>query len=314
MMWLSLAKNFVRSLVVLLVVTFATFCLTYGNGAGIAKAVLGLAATPEAVQAKVVELGLDRPLAVQYLSWLGHAARGDLGRSFYTGETVAGALGTRVPVTLALIVIALLLTAVLSVILGVAAAVRGGWVDRALQLVSVLGTAVPAFIVAILLVFVLAIRWRVFPATGYVSPDLDFTGWVGSLTLPVLALLIGSVASAAQQFRTSVLDTLGRDYVRTLRARGIGEREIVFRNVLRNSAAPGLTVLSLTTLGLLGGAVFIEQVFALPGMGQLANASAQVNDVPMVMGTVLVTIVIVLVVNFLGDLGITLLNPKARTR
>jgi peptide/nickel transport system permease protein len=314
MMWLSLAKNLVRSLVVLLVVTFATFCLTFGNGEGIAKAVLGLAATPEAVQAKVVELGLDRPLVVQYLSWLGHAVRGDLGRSFYTGETVSGALATRVPVTLALIVIALLLTAVLSVILGVTAAVRGGWVDRALQVVSVLGTAVPAFIVAIVLVLVLAIHWQVFPATGYVSPDRDFAGWAGSLTLPVLALLIGSVAGAAQQFRTSVLDTLGRDYVRTLRARGIGEREIVFRNVLRNSAAPGLTVLSLTTLGLLGGAVFIEQVFALPGMGQLANSAAQINDVPMVMGTVLVTIVIVLVVNFLGDLGITLLNPKARTR
>jgi peptide/nickel transport system permease protein len=134
------------------------------------------------------------------------------------------------------------------------------------------------------------------------------------LTLPVLALLIGSVASAAQQFRTAVLDTLGRDYVRTLRARGISEREVIFRNVLRNAAAPGLTVLSLQVFGLLGGAVFIEQIFALPGMGQLANSSAQTDDVPMVMGTVLVTILIVLVVNFIGDLLINFLNPKARTR
>ena len=313
-MWLSLAKNLLRSIVVLLVVTFATFSLMFGNGPGIAKAVLGLSATPEAVQAKVVELGLDRPLLVQYLDWLQGAVRGDLGRSFYTGESVSSALSNRVPVTLALIVTALVLTAVLSVILGVTAAVRGGWIDRAVQFVSVLGTAVPAFIVAIALVFVLAIRWRVFPATGYVSPDVSVAGWAASLVLPVTALLIGSVAGAAQQFRTSVLDTLNRDYVRTLRARGISEREIIFRNVLRNSAAPGLTVLSLTMLGLLGGAVFIEQVFALPGMGQLANASAQINDVPVVMGTVLVVIVIVLVVNFLGDLGITLLNPKARKR
>jgi peptide/nickel transport system permease protein len=313
-MWLSLAKNLLRSVVVLLVVTFATFSLMFGNGPGIAKAVLGLSATPEAIQAKVVELGLDRPLVVQYLDWLQGAVRGDLGRSFYTGELVSSALSNRVPVTLALIVTALVLTAVLSVILGVTAAVRGGWIDRAVQFVSVLGTAVPAFIVAIALVFVLAIRWRVFPATGYVSPDVSVAGWAASLVLPVTALLIGSVAGAAQQFRTSVLDTLNRDYVRTLRARGISEREIIFRNVLRNSAAPGLTVLSLTMLGLLGGAVFIEQVFALPGMGQLANASAQINDVPVVMGTVLVVIVIVLVVNFLGDLGITLLNPKARKR
>jgi peptide/nickel transport system permease protein len=313
-MALSLVKKLVRSLAVLIVVTFATFCLMYSDGTGIAHAVLGKSATPEAIQAQVVKLGLDQPLVVQYWNWLQGAARGDLGRSFYTGESVSGALSNRVPVTLALVVLALLLTAVLSVVLGVTAAVRGGWVDRALQFVSVLGTAVPAFIIAIALVFNFAIHWRLFPATGYVSPDVDFEGWFASLTLPVLALLIGSVASATQQFRTAVLDTLGRDYVRTLRARGIPEREVIFRNVLRNSAAPGLTVLSLTTFSLLGGAVFIEQVFALPGMGQLANMAAQINDVPLVMGAVLVTIVIVLVVNFLGDLAITLLNPKARTR
>lgn len=313
-MALSLVKKLVRSLAVLIVVTFATFCLMYGNGTGIAHAVLGEAATPEAIQAKIVQLGLDQPLVVQYWKWLGGVVHGDLGRSFYTGESVTGALSNRVPVTLALVVLALLLTAVLSVILGVTAAVRGGWLDRMLQFVSVLGTAVPAFVIAIALVFSLAIHWRLFPATGYVSPDVSFGGWLASLALPVAALLIGSVASATQQFRTAVLDTLSRDYVRTLRARGIHEREVVFRNVLRNSAAPGLTVLSLTTFALLGGAVFIEQVFALPGMGQLANMAAQINDVPLVMGTVLVTIVIVLVVNFAGDVAITLLNPKARTR
>ena len=313
-MLLSLIKNLVRSLAVLLVVTFVTFSLMFGNGAGIAQAVLGLGATSEAIQAKVVELGLDQPLLVQYWNWLTGAVQGDLGMSFYTGESVSSGLATRVPVTLALIVVTLLLTAVLSVILGVTAAVRGGWVDRVLQFIAVLGTAVPAFIIAIALVYVLAIRWPVFPATGYVSPDVSFPGWVASLVLPVTALLIGAVAGAAQQFRTAVLDTLGRDFVRTLRARGINERYVVFRHVLRNSAAPGLTVLSLTMLGLLGGGVFIEQVFALAGMGQLAVSAAAISDVPMVMGTVLVTIVIVLVVNFLGDLAITILNPKARTR
>jgi peptide/nickel transport system permease protein len=313
-MWLSLVKNLVRSVAVLLVVTLATFSLMYGDGTGIAQSVLGKSATPDAVQAEVVKLGLDRPLLVQYWDWVTSAVQGNLGSSFYTGESVSSALANRVPVTLALITITLLLTAVLSVILGVTAAVRGGWVDRVLQFVSVLGTAIPAFVIAIALVLVFAIIWRIFPATGYVSPDESVSGWSSSLVLPVIALLIGSVASAAQQFRTAFLDNLGRDYVRTLRARGISEREVIFRNLLRNSAAPGLTVLSLTVFSLLGGAVFIEQVFALPGMGQLANTSAQINDVPMVMGTVLVTIVIVLVVNFLGDLGITLLNPKARTR
>jgi peptide/nickel transport system permease protein len=310
----SLAKRLVRSLAVFIVVTFAVFSLMYGNGTGIAHAVLGLNATPEAVQAEVVKLGLDQPLLVQYWQWLSGVAHGDLGNSFYTSESVASALSNRVPVTLALVFLTLLLTAVLSVILGVTAAVRGGWMDRVLQFISVLGTAVPAFIVAIALVFAFAIHWRLFPATGYVSPNVSPSGWLASISLPVLALLIGAVAGAAAQFRTAVLDQLGRDYVRTLRARGVPEREVIFRNVLRNAAPPGLTALSLTVFGLLGGAVFIEQVFALPGMGQMANMAAQISDVPLVMGTVLVVVVIVLVVNFAGDLAITLLNPKARTR
>jgi peptide/nickel transport system permease protein len=286
----------------------------FGNGEGIARAVLGLNARPEDVQREVVTLGLDQPLLVQYWHWLRDAVTGNLGESFYTGQSVTDALSSRVPVTLALVIITLLLTVVLSVLLGVTAAVKGGWVDRLLQFVTVLGTAIPSFIIAIVLVFTFAIAWRALPATGYVTPEISVSGWAKSVTLPVLALLVGAVASAAAQFRTAVLDTLGRDYIRTLRARGISERHVIFRHVLRNSAGPGLTVLSLTTLGLLGGAVFIEQVFALPGMGQLANQSAQVNDVPMVMGTVLVTIVIVLVVNFLGDLATTVLNPKARIR
>jgi peptide/nickel transport system permease protein len=313
-MALSLAKRLVRSLAVFIVVTFATFSLMYGNGTGIAHAVLGLNATPEAIQAEVIKLGLDQPLLVQYWHWLTGLAHGDLGNSFYTSESVTSALSNRVPVTLALVFLTLLLTAALSVILGVTAAVRGGWMDRVLQFISVLGTAVPAFIIAIALVFTFAIHWRAFPATGYVSPNVSPSGWLASISLPVLALLIGAVAGAAAQFRTAVLDQLGRDYVRTLRARGIPEREIIFRNVLRNAAPPGLTVLSLTVFGLLGGAVFIEQVFALPGMGQMANMAAKISDVPLVMGTVLVVVVIVLVVNFAGDLAITLLNPKARTR
>ena len=312
-MTILLLKQLGRAIAVLLLVTFATFCLMYGNAEGIARTVLGLNARPEDVQNEVVKLGLDKPLLVQYWDWLTGAITGDLGNSFYTGESVTGALSNRAPVTLSLIVITLLLTAIASVLLGVTAAVRGGWVDRAVQFLSVSGTAVPAFIVAIFLVFAFAIHWRWFPATGYVPPRDGVGLWLQSLTLPVLALLIGSIASAAAQFRTAVLDTLGRDFVRTLRARGIKERHIIFRHVLRNSAGPGLTVLSLMVLGLLGGAVFIEQVFALPGMGELANTAAQINDVPMVMGTVLVTIVIVLVVNFLGDLATMLLNPKARS-
>ncbi|MFJ2235136.1 ABC transporter permease [Streptomyces sp. NPDC087859] len=313
-MLVSVVKKLVRSVGVLLVVSFATFLLMYGNGPGIARGVLGTRASEADVRAEVVRLGLDKPLLAQYGEWLKGVVTGNLGDSFFTGQSVTSALSSRVPVTLTLIVLSLLLTAVASVLLGVAAAVRGGWIDRVVQFLSVLGAAVPAFIIAIGLVFAFAVSVRLLPATGYVSPDQSVSGWLKSVTLPVIALLIGSIANAAAQFRGAVLDTLSQDFVRTLRARGIPESRVVFRHVLRNAAGPGLTALSLQTLGLIGGAVIIEQVFALPGLGDLSNTSAQKGDVPLVMGCVLVTIVVVLVVNLLGDLITAAVNPKARTR
>ncbi|MDY0914574.1 ABC transporter permease [Rathayibacter festucae] len=313
-MLLSLVKSLLRAIAVLLLVSFATFSLMFSNGTGIARSVLGLTASDEQVQAEVARLGLDRPLVVQYIDWLSGAVRGDLGSSYLTGQSVTDALSSRVPVTLSLILITLLITTVISVLLGVTAALYGGWIDRLVQFISVLGAAVPPFIVAIGLVFAFAIAVPYFPATGYIKATDSVQGWIWALTLPVLALIVGSVANAAAQFRGAVADTLSRDFVRTLRARGIPESHLVFRHVLRNAAGPGLVALGLLTLGLFGGTLFIEEVFALPGVGQLANLSAQAGDVPMVMGTVIFVIVLVLVVNFLTDLLSAALNPKARIR
>ena len=309
-----LVINLVRAVGVLLIVSLVTFAMMFSDGIGIARAVLGLSASDDQVTAYVTELGLDRPLIVQYVEWLGRAVQGDLGASFLTGQPVTDALSNRVPVTLSLIIGTILLTAIISVALGVTAAVYGGWIDRVLQFVSVLGAAVPGFIIAIGLIFAFAIAVPYFPATGYIRLEDDPQGWLWSLTLPIVALLVGSVANAASQFRGSVLDALSQDYVRTLRSRGIPEWQVVFRHVLRNAAGPGLIVLSLTTLGLLGGVLFIEAIFALPGVGQLANLSAQAGDVPMVMGTVIFTMVLVLVVNLLADLAAGVLNPKSRIR
>lgn len=310
----TLAINLVRAVGVLLIVSFLTFCMMYSDGIGIARAVLGVSASDEQVQAYATELGLGRPLVVQYFDWLAHAVTGDLGESFFTGQAVTSALSSRVPVTLSLIIFTILLTAIISVLLGVSSAVYGGWTDRVVQFLAVLGTAIPPFIVAIGLVFAFAIAIPYFPATGYMKATDSVQGWIWSLTLPVTALLVGTIANAATQFRGAVLDTLSQDYVRTLRSRGIPESALLFRHVLRNASGPGLIVLSLTTLGLLGGALFIEAVFALPGVGQLANLSAQSGDVPMVMGTVIFAMIVILVVNFLADLLAGLLNPKSRTR
>lgn len=313
-MALSLLRNLLRSVGVLLLVTFATFALMYGNGPGIARAVLGINASEAQVQQEVVRLGLDRPLVVQYVSWLQGAVTGDLGRSFFTGEPVTSALSTRVPVTLSLVFFTLVLMVVISVLLGVASALYGGWLDRTVQLVAVGGAAIQPYVIGIVLVFAFAVVWRLFPATGYVPLSDGVGGWLSSITLPVVALLVGSVANAASQFRGAVHDVLQKDFVRTLRARGIKESHIVFRHVLRNASGPGLIVLSLGVIALFGGALFVEQIFALPGLAQLSVNASQLGDVPMVMGAILVTIVVILIVNFLADLAGAALNPKARIR
>jgi peptide/nickel transport system permease protein len=178
--------------------------------------------------------------------------------------------------------------------------------------VGIAGAAIPNFVVAIALVFAFAIALPLFPATGYISPDVDPAGWARSLVLPVAAVTIGSIAGAAQQFRGAVIDTLNQDFVRTLRSRGISQRAIIFRHVLRNAAAPGMTILSLQTISLMGGVVIIERVFALPGMGLLASNSALQGDIPAVMGSVLFTVIVVVVVNIAVDLLNGWLNPKAR--
>jgi peptide/nickel transport system permease protein len=313
-MLLIILKNLARAAGVFLVVTFATFALMYGNGPGVARATLGMSASEEDVSRRMVDLGLDRPLIVQYLDWLGGAFRGDLGNSYFTGQGVTDALRTRVPVTLSLVVTTLIITIIVSVVVGVAAAYYSGWIDRVMQILSGIGAAIPAFIVAVVLVTAFAVQRPIFPATGYVPASESLSGWAESITLPVAALLVGTIAGGAAQIRGSVIDTLSKDWVRTLRSRGISERAVVMRHVLRTASGPGLISFGLLVIAMFGGTVFVEQVFALPGMGQLALQSSQAGDIPMVMGAVLVTIVVVLIVNLLADIANSILNPKARRR
>jgi len=306
------ARSLLTGIALALVVTAFTFSLVFSKGESIARQVLGTSASADQVEIKIGELGLDDPLPAQYLDWLVHALRGDFGNSFYSGEPVAQMLAVRVEVTLSIVLIAFVMTAVLSVAVGVLAAVRGGWVDRALQFVAVLGAAIPQFILAIALAYVFAIHLRVLPATGYVSARDDIGGWLATLILPVTAILVGSVAGAAQQFRGAMLDALEKEYINTLRARGISEFTVVTRHALRNAAAPGMTVLSLQTIALLGGVVLIERIFALPGIGTLATESAFRGDLPVVLGTVTFTVAVVVVINFAASMMLGWLNPKVR--
>ena len=299
----------VALLAVLSVITF--FALRLGTQ-GVAQQIAGQSAGPEAVALIEERYGLDRPLAGQFLAWATAALTGDLGRSWFTGQPVTEAVLTRLAVTVSLTVGSVALTGVLGVFLGALAATRRGLPDRLVQVLSVLGQAVPGFVIAVGLVLLFAVRLGWFPATGYTGPSDSVGGWLRSITLPVIALALGSVGGVAQQVRGSMLDVLRRDHVRTLRSRGLPHRRVVYRYVLRSAAGPALSMLGLQFVIILGAAVVVEQVFSIPGLGPIALTSTAQGDAPLVMGIVIVTGAIVVLVNLLVDLTQAFLNPKVR--
>jgi ABC-type dipeptide/oligopeptide/nickel transport systems, permease components len=305
-------RRLLSGVILVVVISFLAYVLLYAAGGDIARRILGETATAETVARKTEELGLNRPLFVQYWDWLTSAVSGDLGRSWFTGELVSVSVAGRVSVTLSIVIGATLLAAILSVVLGVLAARRGGWIDGLVQFVSLVGFAIPGFLIALALVLVFAINLHWFKATGYIPLTTSFTGWLSSVTLPIIALALGAIATVAQQVRGSVIDAMSRDYVRTLRARGLSSTSVVYKHVLRNAGGPALAVLAVQFIGLLGGAVIVEQVFAIPGMGQLTVKSTTLGDIPAVMGLVIVFAIIVVLVNLLIDLAQAALNPKVR--
>ncbi|KFL31231.1 ABC transporter permease [Devosia riboflavina] len=305
-------QRFASAMLLLLTITAVAYGLIYSGGAEVSRSILGELATDEQVAAKNVELGLDQPLPIQYGNWLANAVRGDLGRSWFSAERVSDAIASRLGVTLSIVSVAILICTVISVALGAFAAVRRGWWDRAVQIVSVIGEALPNFWVGLLLVATFAISLRLFPATGFVPLNRSPLGWLSSITLPVTALVIGGVASAAAQVRGALIDVLSRDYIRTLRARGLPENRVILRHALRNAAPAAITVLSLQFIGMIGGAVMIEKVFALPGMGTLAIDATVRGDIPVIMGVLITMALIVVVVNLFVDLANAWINPKAR--
>jgi len=305
-------RRLLYGVLLLFVIVTLAYLLLYAAAGNVGRTILGPTATQATVALKNQQLGLNSPLLSRYFSWLGHALTGNFGNSWFTNQPVTTAIFNRLQVTLTLVFGAVIVSAVLSAVLGVWSALRGGWVDRSVQVFSVLGFAIPGFIIAVFLVRYLALGTHWFKPTGYVPLATSFSGWIRTVTLPVIALSIGLIAGVAQQVRSSVIDALRQDWVRTLRSRGIPERSILFKHVLRNAGGPALSVLALSFVGLLGGAVIIEDVFGIPGLGQIAVLATSEGDVPLVMGLVVAIGVIVIVVNLVIDLLQGFLNPKAR--
>jgi peptide/nickel transport system permease protein len=307
-----IARRALAGIVTVVTLCVLAFFLLYLGAADTARNIVGETADPEVVARKAAELGIDRPLFAQFADWVSHALTGDLGRSWFTGEPVATTLAVRVPVTLAITIGAILLSGIVAIILGAVAAGRRGWADRIIQVGSVLAAAIPGFLFALGLaaIFGLTLHW--FPATGYISPEESISGWLSTITLPVIALSIGATASVAQQVRGSLIDVLRTDYVRTLVSRGLSTRQVVYGHALRNAAGPALGVLGLQFVVVFGGAVIVESVFSLPGIGQAAVTATTQGDIPLVMGVVIITAVLVVLVNLAVDLLQGWLNPRVR--
>lgn len=307
-----IAKRLAAGVVALFVVACLTFVLLYSTSGDVARNIMGDQASAASVAAKAHELGLDQPLMSRLGSWLWQATHLQFGTSWFTSQPVFTAISSRLPLTLTMVCVAIVLIGVVATFLGVTAAVKRGAADRAVQIMAVLAASLPGYIVGIVLVLVFAIQLRWFPAISRIGPRSGAEVWVSSLTLPVVALVLNGIAGAAQQIRSAFIKQLEQDYVRTLRSRGIPEREILFRHVLRAAAPAGLTVLSLQFISLLGGVVIIESIFALPGLGSLAVSATTQGDLPLVMGVVIYTVAIVVVVNLLVDVANGWLNPKVR--
>ena len=249
------------------------------------------------------ELGLDDPLPLRYLRWVSGAVQGDLGDSYRTGNSIAVELFRRLPATLLLASTALALAVAAGIPLGVLAAVkRGSWLDSGCRLLALVGAAVPSYVMAPALMLLFAVKLDWLPAIGYGSPK--------TLILPAVALSFGTMALLMRLTRASVLDVLGQDYMRTARAKGLGEGIIVWRHGLKNALLPVVTVLGTSTGYLLGGAVIIETIFGWPGVGQFVVTGISQRDYPVIQGFVLYMAVTFLLINLAVDVSYRWLDPR----
>jgi peptide/nickel transport system permease protein len=309
----AIVRRLVISIPLLFVVSALTFVLVSLIPGDAARQILGAGAPNDEYEALRHALGLDRPLYSQYWQWLHRAITGDLGASVFSGERVVHAIDVRLPVTLSLIGGSLLVSVTFGVALGVFSAIRGGALGRAVDAFALAGFALPAFWLGAELIVLFAVKVRWFPATGYTPLAESFSGWLRSITLPVVALGLGATASIAKQTRQAMLDALSSEYIRMAWANGLSPRSVVFRHALKNAAIPVVTVTGIQAINLLGGTVLIENVFALPGLGGLTVSAVTQHDLPTVEGLVVYFTILVVAINFLTDIAYSWLNPRIRT-
>lgn len=307
------ARRLLLAVPMLLVVSFLVFVLVDLAPGDAAVSLAGDRPTPERLAEIRAELGLDDPLLVRYGRWLGDAVTGDLGTSLQTREPVLDKITETAGVTVSLVLVAVVLSTAIALLLGVIAAVRsGGLLDRAITTASAVAVAAPPFWLGMLLILWLAINRTWLPALGYSSFGDGWWDWLRHLFLPALALGALPGAELAMQLKASLTEELGRDYVLTARARGIGGTSIVLKHAMKNAMIPVVTVFGFRLAQLLGGTVTIESLFFMNGIGTLAIRSTFQRDVPVLLGLVVVLTLVVILINLIVDASYSFFNPRTR--
>lgn len=297
----------------LFIVSVLTFSFTSLLPSDPVDLIIGDTGTQEQYEIVRERLGMNQPLVIRYFQWLGRAVQGDLGTSFFNSVSVMGAVMQRLPVTLSLTAVSAIIAILIGVAAGIAAALRPrSWIDRFATLGVTFGQAVPNFWFGLILVAVFAVNLRWFPATGFTPISDSPWDWLRSVILPSIALGTSSSAAIARQVRSAMVGVLQQDYIRAARAQGLSTRRVIFKHALTNAMVPVVAVLSFQITVLLGGALVVEQVFAINGLGTLAIGAVRQQDIPMIQGLVLVMVALVVVVQLITDVIYGLLNPKAR--
>jgi peptide/nickel transport system permease protein len=305
-------------LLVLWLISVAVFALFFVAPHDPARVIAGRLATPQTVALVRHRLGLDEPILTQYGHFVSNLVHGNLGYSFYNSESVNSLIISRLPVTVSLTIGAAVIWLVSGVLIGVLSATHPrSLFDRAATLFVLTGLSMPTFLLGLLLIYVFFFQLHlagidVFPAGGYVPISEDPLGWLQHLILPWVTLALVTSATYSRLTRGSLLETLGEDYIRTARSKGIGERRVVYRHGLRSALTPVVTQFGIDVGTLLGGAIVTENVFGLPGLGQLAVQSVTNQDLPVIIGIVLVAAFFIVLANIVVDLLYAVLDPRVR--
>lgn len=306
-----LTRRLIGIIPVLFIITLVTFLSTALIRGDAASVLLGPTATPERMEEVRRRLGLDQPMPVRYVKWLGQVLQGDLGNSILNRQSVTSLVGSALRVTLEQIVFAMLIAVVIAFVVGVVAAlVRGTWLDGLLMGFALIGTSVPTFWLGLILIYLFAVRWRILPPSGFVPFTEDPVANLKAMILPSFALGVYLAGPLARFIRSSLIEVFQAQFITTARAKGLSESRVTRAHALRNALIPTVTFAGLQVGGLLGGAIVTEVVFNLPGTGTLALSGILNRDYPVVQGVVLVVACGYVIINIVIDIIYVLLDPR----